>query len=110
MTVKELSERLCWTLFCGDGEKRAEGCYIGDLLSRVMGNCAEGDVWITVQTSQNMAAVALLSEAACVLLPEGIVPPEDTRERARAEGITIAGSGKSAYQLACDLQEALQNQ
>ncbi|MEW6599735.1 MAG: serine kinase, partial [Nitrospirota bacterium] len=34
------------------------GVYISDLLSDVMGNSKEGNIWITLQTHLNIVAVA----------------------------------------------------
>lgn len=107
MTVKELSEKLNWKLICGDGGKDVSGCYIGDLLSRVMGNCGDSDIWITVQTSRNMIAVAVLADVAAVLFPEGIQVSEQVIDWAREEQITLAGCGKPAFETAAELAAAL---
>ncbi|WP_130863296.1 hypothetical protein [Bacilliculturomica massiliensis] len=103
MTVKDLCGRLGWNLICGSGEKEVSGCYIGDLLSRVMGNCGESDIWITVQTSRNMIAVAVLADAAAVLLPEGIHVSEEVIRWAEQEDVTLAGCGTSAFSAAVSL-------
>ncbi|MGZ3635621.1 MAG: serine kinase, partial [Syntrophales bacterium] len=46
----------------GENNLQAEirGGYTGDLLSDVMANSKEGDVWITRQVHQNIVAVASL--------------------------------------------------
>ena len=48
MTVRELGERLSLKELAGAGglTREVTGCYIGDLLSWVMGRAREGDVWI----------------------------------------------------------------
>ena len=38
------------------------GGYVSDLLSDVMGNAREGEVWITLQTHQNIIAVGSLKD------------------------------------------------
>ena len=48
MTVSEMIEKLELTVFSGkEGlTKNIEGGYVSDLLSDVMGNASEGEVWI----------------------------------------------------------------
>lgn len=41
-------------------EKEVKGVYIGDLLSLVMANAKEKNLWITIQTHLNVIAVATL--------------------------------------------------
>jgi hypothetical protein len=84
-----------------------EGCYICDLLSWVIGRCGKNAAWVTIQTNQNVVAVALLAEAACVIIPEGIVPEKAVLERAQAEGIAFLSSPETAYQVACKLKELI---
>lgn len=107
MTVTELSEKLSLNILAGDGEKDVKGCYICDLLSRVMNGCQKDDVWITVQTSLNVVAVAVLTDAACVLLPEGIAMPENVLEKAKEEGVAILSSEKGAFELAAAIAPLL---
>ncbi len=101
MKTSELIEKLSLTKLSGEAEKEVSGCYICDLLSRVMNGCEKGDVWITVQTSLNVIAVATLSDAACVLFPEGITASESVVEKANEEGITLLTSEKTAFELSC---------
>jgi len=65
------------------------GGYVGDLLSDVMANSKEGDVWITRQIHQNIVAVASLKDHAGIILIQGADPAPDTVEKARKEGIPI---------------------
>lgn len=107
MKAFELAEALDWTLLTGDGQRQVEGCYIGDMLSRVMTSCGEGDLWITVQTSLNMLAVAEFADAACVVLPEGIRLDDKIAGRAREQEITVFASNKSAFELALEISSLL---
>jgi len=100
MKVSELAEGLHLKRLSGDDDRDVESCYISDLLSRVLGGCRSGDVWITVQSSLNMVAVAVMTEASCVILPEGLTAPDNVVERANEEGLTIFTSEDSAYSLA----------
>jgi len=100
MTVHELSGRLRLNKLSDGTDKEIASCYVSDLLSRVLSGCRSGDIWITVQSSINMVAVALMVEASCVILPEGLTVSDDVVDKASAEGLTIFSSRESAYSLA----------
>jgi len=100
MTTNELCEKLGLKKLSEGEDKEIASCYISDLLSRVLGGCQKGDVWITVQTSLNMVAVAAMTEASCVIMPEGLTAPDNVVEKANEEGLTIFSSEKSAFSLA----------
>ena len=46
-------------------------------------------VWITVQTHMNIVAVAVLTEIACIIIPEGIQVEEEVLNKAENEGVVI---------------------
>jgi len=100
VTVNKLAEELGLTRLSGDSDRKVESCYISDLLSRVLGGCESGDIWITVQSSLNMVAVAVMTDASCVILPEGLTAPDNVVEKANEEGLTIFSSEETAYSLA----------
>jgi len=85
--VKELNLKVV------SGEERLTdeimGGYVGDLLSDVMANSKEGDLWITRQIHQNIVAVASLKDHAGIILIQGCKPAADTLDKARKEGIPI---------------------
>lgn len=110
MKVSELAQKLDLKLLAGKGgiEQEAKGCYICDLLSYVMSRATKGEVWITVQTNINVVAVAVLTEVACVIIPENIEVEEITLKKAEVEDVPIFSSRKTAYELACLLQELFQ--
>lgn len=107
MKVKELVKRLGLSVYTGidAADRDVGGCYIGDLLSLAMASVRTNDVWITIQTSVNVAAVAALTDVACVILADSCRLDETARERAEEQGIIILGSEKSAYELAKCLAE-----
>ena len=72
-----------------------------------MSGCDAGDVWITVQTHLNVLAVAELDEAACILVPEGIVAPAETVEKAEEKGIPILSAQMDTYELCWRLHDLL---
>ena len=63
--------------------------YAGDLLSHVMAKIPEGACWFTIMNNVNVAAVASLTEAACVVLCEGVAPDGQLLEKAAASGVIL---------------------
>jgi len=107
MTIKELEDKLGLVKLSGVEDRDIASCYISDLLSRVLGGCKIDDVWITVQASINMVAVAMMTEASCVILPEGLTASDSVVEKANEEGLTIFSSDESAFALAIKIAELL---
>lgn len=108
MKINELAEKLNLTpLNSPEQYKDAQGCYAGDLLSLAMAKLSEGDVWITVQTNLNTIAVAALTEAGCIILPDGLSSEEATLKKATAENIPVYTSEKTTYELCADIRGLL---
>lgn len=76
-----------------------DNVYICDLLSWVMSHAKKGDAWITVLTNVNVPAVALLTEVACVIIPEGIRVEELTLKKANENGIVMIGTTYNAFEI-----------
>lgn len=90
-----------------DLEKPVKGCYIGDLLSWVMGRAQPGDMWITIMNNINIVAVASLTDCACILLCEGVNVEKSIIDKANSQDIIILQSDKTAYELALLISEEL---
>lgn len=108
MTVTELSQKNGFSaVHIADGQRVIEGVYCGDLLSWVMGKANCGDAWITIMSNINVAAVASLSDVACVILAEGVKLDEDALLAVQQKDINVLSSEKSTYQIAVTLGELL---
>ena len=109
MKVSDLVEKLGLKVFCGEaGLNRAiSGGYVSDLLSDVMGNASEGEVWITLQTHQNVLAIASLKELAAVILVKGFEPDEDTVMHSNEEGIPVLGTTLPTFEITGKLYQIL---
>jgi hypothetical protein len=70
-----------------------------------MANATQGALWLTIQSHQNIVAVAVLKELAAIILVNGRLPDEETKVKAEDEGIPILLSPLPAYQLAGRLYE-----
>ena len=101
MKLSELIKELNLTVLTAENytDREIGGCYIGDLLSWVMGRAKQNDVWITIMNNINIVAVASLADCACVLLCEGVSAEGEVIEKADEEGIVILKSEKTAYEL-----------
>jgi hypothetical protein len=83
----------------GKLDREVTGGYASDLLSDVIANSREGDVWITLQIHQNVVAVASMKELAGIVFVAGREPEEDTVGKAEAEGIPLAVSKLPAFEV-----------
>jgi hypothetical protein len=78
-------------------DRKIQGGYASDLLSDVMGNSHEGDVWITLQKHVNIIAVASLKGLAAIVLINGRKPEPDTIAKAEEAGIPIISTQLQAF-------------
>ena len=109
MTVQGLIDAIPLSVFhLDDPERLVEGGYCGDLLSWVMGRAPAGGAWLTIMSNVNVAAVAALSDTACVVLAEGVIPDPPLLDKARAQGITLLGTGLSVFDCAVRLGRLLE--
>jgi predicted transcriptional regulator len=83
------------------------GGYVSDLLSDVMGNAKEGNIWITLQTHQNVLAIASLKDLAAVIMVKGAVPETDTIDRSNVENIPVMSTELDTFTIAGRLFELL---
>ncbi|HEX3029126.1 MAG TPA: AraC family transcriptional regulator [Clostridia bacterium] len=111
MKLSEFAEALEMKVLAGnDLSKDVTGVYVGDLLSWVMSHAEKGNAWITVLTNLNTVAVAVLTEVACIIIPERIDADEQTVIRAQKEGVVILGSQMTAYEICCSAYNLLKQE
>lgn len=109
MNMNEVVERLSLEVKTarGDLERKITGCYISDLLSDVMANAREGELWITLQTHPNIVAVAALKNLAGIIITNNRTPEEETLKKAEDERIAIAISPSPTFEVGGMLYEML---
>ncbi len=109
MTLEQLVRELNLRVICCKDNlaREVRGGYVGDLLSDVIGNSKEGDLWITRQSHQNIVAVASLREHAAIILALGKEPDEDTTEKASREGIPILVTDLPGFEIAGEVYRLL---
>lgn len=104
MTVSELIEKFSYTpVAVPEGDREIHGCYIGDLLSWVMGKAQQDNAWITIMSNINITAVASLSDVAVIILAEGVTLDKAVTDTAGAKGINIVSSAKPAFEIAVEI-------
>ena len=81
-------------------DREVHGAYVGDLLSWVMGNANQGNVWITIMSNINTVAVATLVDVSCILLAEDVTPDDELIQTAIAKGVNILSTPLSAFEAA----------
>ena len=110
MKVADLIEKLQLKVYSGQAglDREITGGYVSDLLSDVMGNAAEGDVWITLQTHQNVLAIASLKEVAAVISVKGRNPEAETVVHSNEEGIPVLGTALGTFECAGKLYKLLE--
>lgn len=85
------------------------GGYTSDLLSDVMANAKSGDALITIQAHRNTVAVASLVGIAAVVICNAREIPPEMAQAARDEGIGIASTSASQFEVSGLLWSALRS-
>jgi predicted transcriptional regulator len=86
------------------------GGYVSDLLSDVIGNAKEGQVWITLQTHQNVIAVASLKDISAVIIVKGFIPEAETIIKSNMENIPVLSTEMDTFNITGRLFELLKKE
>jgi len=102
MTVADAAEKVEGTIVAAAAASNREirGADVSDLLSDVMANSREGDIWITLQKHVNIAAVAQLNGLSAIVLVNDRKPEPDTIARAEEMGVAIISTPLQAFDAA----------
>lgn len=108
MTVQDLIEKLnLKVLVEGELDREVTDCYIGDLLSWVMGRAPADSAWLTVMGNINSIAVATLADVSCIILVENAALDAEAKRKADIHGVTILQTEANSYQLAVKISVLL---
>jgi len=109
MTVNDIVKALKLTVYSAKDSlsNEVDGAYVSDLLSDVMGNAKEGQIWITLQTHKNILAVAGLKDLPAIILVQGLQPDQDTLKKAEEEKIPVLGTSLDTFTISGKLYELL---
>lgn len=87
--------------------REINGAYAGDLLSWVMGNASEDNLWITIMTNSNVVAVASLVGVSAVVFAEGVRPEQEIIDLAFQKGINLISADCGVYECCLKAGEVL---
>lgn len=109
MTLKEIIEKLQLKVITAEDrlETEVSGGYTSDLLSDVIANSREANVWITLQTHQNIIAVAKLKDLAGIIIVNNRQPDEETQKKAKEEGIPVMTCEDTAFNISGKLYQLI---
>jgi predicted transcriptional regulator len=109
MTVSDIVKKLNLTVESGEQglNREVNGAYVCDLLSDVMGNANEGQVWITLQVHKNVMAVASLKELAAVIIVKDLRPTTECAEQSNIERIPILSTNLGTFEITGELYKIL---
>lgn len=108
MNVNELiSELGLEALNLHDGNKIIKNGYTCDLLSWVIGRAEPGSAFITIMTNINVIAVAVLAEAACVIICEGAELDPNVLPRASMQEVNLLRSDKNAFEISHEIHKLI---
>jgi hypothetical protein len=108
MKLHEIITALDPSVACeGDGERDIKGVIVGDLLSYIIGEAEEGEIWVTIQIHLNVSAVAVLKDLPMIILASGRAPSEELLEKCIEENIALIIIKESAYEVCAKLHKLL---
>ena len=110
MILKAITEELGLEVKITDVDLTADvtGAYVSDLLSDVIANSGEGELWITLQVHPNIVAVATLRDLSGIILVNNRRPEEETIKKAADERIPLMITELTAFQLAGRLYKLIE--
>ena len=101
MKLQEIVKKLGLEVRCAalNLNRQVSSGYASDLLSDVMANSENDNIWITLQIHQNVVAVASLKELAGIIIVNGREPEEETLQKAEEENIPIMLTKLPAFEI-----------
>lgn len=111
MNIKDITEKIGLQVLSAKDSLSNEvsGGYTSDLLSDVIANSKERDIWITLQTHQNIIAVAKLKDLAGIVLVNNRKPDEETLKKAEEERVPVMLTQESAFIISGKLYSLLED-
>ena len=99
MTLKEIAENLGLEILTAEDMLGTDvtGGYTSDLLSDVMANTKQENLWITLQIHQNIVAVAKLKELCGIIIVNSRQLEADTVKKAEEEKVPLLRTADPAF-------------
>ncbi len=101
MKLSEIVEKFSLKVRCNSNKLDVEvnNGYVSDLLSDVLANSEENDLWITLQIHHNIVAIASMKGLSGIVIINGREPEEQTVTKAEEKGVAIMVSQMTAFEL-----------
>ena len=101
MKLSQITEKLNLKVVCNANNLDVEvnNGYVSDLLSDVLANSEENDLWITLQIHPNIVAIASMKGLSGIVIINGREPEEETVRKAQEKGVAIMVSQMTAFEL-----------
>ncbi len=103
VTIAEAANSISGTIVVAASDRASReirGGYSSDLMSDVIANSREGDLWVTMQRHVNIVAIAELNGLAGIVLVNGRKPEEPAVARAEEKRIPIICTELPAFEAA----------
>jgi serine kinase of HPr protein (carbohydrate metabolism regulator) len=107
MTIEQIVQQLELEVTAAGDKLDTEvtGGYSGDLISAVMANARQGNIWVTWHVHPNIVAAGLVVKLAAIVLASGREPEQETIHKAEEEGMPILVSDLPAFEIIGRLHE-----
>lgn len=107
MKISEIIKELNLTVLSGEDflDRKVSGGYVSDMLSDVLANSKQGNIWITLQTHLNVISVASTKELSGIIIVNGRKLEEDSLKKAEEEKIIVLSTDERAFQIVGKLYE-----
>jgi len=107
MKLEAIVEKMNMKVVSGSSQldREVTGGYASDLMSDVIANSKEGDLWVTLQIHQNIVAVAQLKELSGIIIVNNRSVEVETLKKAKEVGLPIMVTELPAFEIIGKLYE-----
>ncbi|NQT24885.1 serine kinase [candidate division KSB1 bacterium] len=107
MKLEAIVEKMNMKVVSGSSQldREVTGGYASDLMSDVIANSKEGDLWVTLQIHQNIVAVAQLKELSGIIIVNNRNIEVETLKKAKEVGLPIMVTELPAFEIIGKLYE-----
>lgn len=91
MKLKKIVERIKGKVLFGENllDSEIKGAFAGDMLSFVLANAKEGEIWLTIQTHINIIPVAVMKGIPAIVFVSSKKCEEDVINKAKEEKVAL---------------------
>lgn len=109
MTIEQLAVHCGFEVLCGGDTlaREPKTVFCCDLLSWAMARTPADSAWVTVMGNINAVAVAVLTDAACIVLAENAAMDEAALQKAGAQEVVVLRTPLPAFEAALEIHNAI---